>query len=146
MAILTVHDAIEALDNDVYDIEPMGSFVRQQIKGFLIERSARKTLPARRHSFTFSFKHVGAATQQYYATVGFYEDHQTIGELFINSSQKSGSESDINAADGAVAISLALQYGCTLETLRGAMKRNADGSASGPLGHALDILKEGGHK
>jgi len=61
-------------------------------------------------------------------------------ELFINSQGKAGSEAECNAQDGAVAISIALQYGASVETLREAMKRNSDGTAQGPLGAALDML------
>jgi len=49
----------------------------------------------------------------------------------------------LNARDAAVAASLLLQHGCPVDTLRRALMRNADGSASGPLAHALDLLAEG---
>jgi hypothetical protein len=39
-----------------------------------------------------------------------------------------------------VAVSLALQHGCPLETLRGAVLRNPNGTASSPLGVALDLI------
>jgi hypothetical protein len=48
----------------------------------------------------------------------------------------------LNARDAAVAASLLLQHGCHLDTLRRALTRNSDGSASGPLAHALDLLAE----
>jgi hypothetical protein len=86
-------------------------------------------------SCTTDYEHGG---QRYHVTVGFFPDGMP-GELFVNSSQKSGSESDINAADAAVAVSLALQFGCPLQTLADAMRRNADGSAMGPIGRALDL-------
>jgi hypothetical protein len=35
---------------------------------------------------------------------------------------------------------LLLQHGCSVSTLRRALTRNGDGSASGPLAHALDLL------
>jgi hypothetical protein len=47
---------------------------------------------------------------------------------------------DVNARDAAVAASLLLQHGCHVETFRRALMRNGDGSASGPLAHALDLL------
>jgi hypothetical protein len=46
----------------------------------------------------------------------------------------------VNARDAAVAASLLLQHGCDVDTLRKALTRNGDGSASGPLAHALDLL------
>ena len=44
------------------------------------------------------------------------------------------------ARDAAVAASLLLQHGCPVETLRRALTRNADSSASGPLARALDLF------
>jgi len=40
----------------------------------------------------------------------------------------------------AIAGSLLLQHGCPLDTLRRALTRNGDGSASGPPAHVLDLL------
>ena len=47
---------------------------------------------------------------------------------------------DLNARDAAVAASLLLQRGCPVDTLRRALTRNVDGSASGPLARTLDLL------
>jgi hypothetical protein len=57
-------------------------------------------------------------------------------EIFL-STNKHG---DTNARDAAIAASLLLQHGCPLDTLCRALTRNSDGSASGPLAHALDLL------
>lgn len=78
--------------------------------------------------------------QSYVSTIGFFDDGG-LAELFINSSMRMGSTADVNAVDGAFAVSLALQYGCPLETLRAGMKRNPDGSPQGPLGAALDAIE-----
>jgi hypothetical protein len=51
---------------------------------------------------------------------------------------KHGTAVDLNAREAAVATSLLLQYGCPAETLRRALTRTSDGSASGPLAHAPD--------
>jgi hypothetical protein len=48
----------------------------------------------------------------------------------------------VNARDAAVAVSLLLQHGCPVDTLRRALTRDSDGSASGPLARALDLLAE----
>jgi len=77
--------------------------------------------------------------QRYILTVGFFENGSP-AEIFLNSSMRLGSTADVNAVDGAFAVSLALQYGCPLETLRIGMKRNADGTPQGPLGAALDTI------
>jgi hypothetical protein len=79
-------------------------------------------------------------SQSYTATYGFFADG-SLGELFVNS-DKVNSEADINASDGAIGISLALQYGAPLETLRMSMRRNADGTPQGPLAAALDKWQE----
>jgi ribonucleoside-diphosphate reductase alpha chain len=44
------------------------------------------------------------------------------------------------ARDAAVSASLALQFGCPLETLRRALLRDPHGVAASPLGCALDRL------
>jgi len=77
----------------------------------------------------------------YVATIGWFNDG-SLSELFLNTSGKAGSEADSNAADGATSISLALQYGCPAEVIRHALKRNADGSATGPLAKALDVVSK----
>jgi hypothetical protein len=51
-----------------------------------------------------------------------------------------GSQSDANARDAAVAASLALQFGCPLETLRHALLRDSHGWPSTPLGAAVDNI------
>jgi hypothetical protein len=43
----------------------------------------------------------------------------------------------------AVPASLLLRHGCHVDTLRKALTRNGDGSASGPLAHALDLFAGG---
>lgn len=96
----------------------------------------RTRLSNRRYSETLNFEIDG---QKYIATVSFFEDGK-LAELFINSSGKLGSTADINAADGALAVSLALQYGVPADVLQKGMKRNADGTAQGPLGAALDVV------
>jgi ribonucleoside-diphosphate reductase alpha chain len=99
----------------------------------------RKRLPDRRFAETMNFSVDG---QNYICTIGRFPDTGQLAEIFINSSMKLGSMADINAIDGAFAVSLALQYGCPLEVLRSGMKRNADNSPQGPLGAALDTIKE----
>jgi hypothetical protein len=53
---------------------------------------------------------------------------------------KHGTAVDINARDAAVAASLLFQHGCPADSLRRALTRNGEGSASGPLARALDLL------
>jgi hypothetical protein len=84
-----------------------------------------------------SFEHGGIS---YTAGVGRFENSD-LAEIFLNTS-KNGTAVDVNARDAAVAVSLLLQHGCHVDTLRKALTRNSDGSASGPLARALDLLAE----
>ena len=101
----------------------------------------RVILPTRRRSVTFSFGHapdVGLPPTQYTATIGYLPDG-AIAEVFLNS-KKVGSGTDSAARDAAIAVSIAIQHGTPLATLRHAMTRNGDGSASSPIGQLLDAL------
>jgi len=97
--------------------------------------TSRRGLANRRASITFSFEVGGLA---YVATVSRYPDG-AVGEIFL-SNDKSNSTADVNARDAAIACSLALQFGADPETIRSALCRDADGTASGPLGAALDLI------
>ncbi len=48
----------------------------------------------------------------------------------------------ILATDSAIAASLALQHGVSVETLRHAILRDPQGRAIGPLGLVLDLVTE----
>ena len=98
-------------------------------------RHGLKTLPARRQCLTWTFHHGGF---DYEATVGVYPD-ATVGEVFLGTG-KAGTDLDIATRDSAVGVSLALQYGCPVDVLRGAFLRNEDGSPAGPLGKLLDDI------
>jgi ribonucleoside-diphosphate reductase alpha chain len=99
----------------------------------------RQRLPNRREHELLTFEHDGI---RYTAGVGRFEDG-TIAEVFLNTA-KNGTAIDVNARDAAVAASLLLQHGCSVDTLRQALTRNNDGSGSGPLARALDLLVECG--
>lgn len=109
--------------------------------------SDRRRLPGRRGIETITFKLVssGGVESRYIVSVHYFDGPLATrfdrpAEIFVNTEMKQGSEADVNAADGAVAVSLALQYGCPADVLRGGMKRNEDGTAQGPLGAALDAV------
>ena len=95
----------------------------------------RQRLPNRRGHELLNFEHGGI---RYTAGGSRFEDGR-LAEIFL-STAKHGTAVDVNARDAAVAASLLLQHGCPIETLRRALTRNADGSASGPLARALDLL------
>jgi len=98
----------------------------------------RERLPARRASETFGFE-VGGL--HYRATVSRFPEGGCVAEIFL-SNNKSGSQADSNVRDAAVAASLAFQYGCPLDVLRGALLRDLRGKPATPLGMALDLVAE----
>lgn len=95
----------------------------------------RTRLPNRRASETFDLEVAGL---RYTATVSRFADGR-IGELFL-SNHKNNSSADTNARDAAIAFSFAVQHGADPEAIRRALCRNENGTASGPLGCALDII------
>jgi hypothetical protein len=95
----------------------------------------REQLPNRRLAETFEFE---LAQLHYTCTIGRYADGR-LAEVFLQNT-KAGSQSDANARESAIAASLALQFGCPFEVLRGAVLRNPDGTAAAPLGAALDAI------
>jgi hypothetical protein len=95
----------------------------------------RERLPNRRGHELLSFEHAGI---YYAAGFGRFENGD-LAEVFLNTC-KHGTAVDVNARDAAIAASLLLQYGCHVDTLRKALTRNSDGSASGPLARALDLV------
>ena len=98
---------------------------------------ARERLPNRRASETFSFEVEGL---HYCATFSCFADGR-VGEIFIDN-HKVGSQSHGNATDAAVAASLALRHGCTIDVLQRALLRGVRGRATTPLGVALDLVAD----
>lgn len=97
----------------------------------------RDRLPNRRAQETFEFFH-GNAT--YTASVGLYADGRP-GEVFI-SAHKVGTDTDLAVKDAAVLLSLALQHGCTFDTLKTALMRDALGKPEGVVGALVDLMAE----
>ena len=62
--------------------------------------------------------------------------------MFINASGRAGGMLEAVARDSAVFVSLALQHGADLETLRRAVLRDPNGQASGPVGKLLDLISD----
>jgi ribonucleoside-diphosphate reductase alpha chain len=98
----------------------------------------REILPNRRRGEAYSFEHDGI---RYRANVSRFADGR-LAEVFLDAA-KADSGVGIVGRDLAVAASLALQFGCPVETLRKALVRLSNGAAAGPLGALLD-LAEGG--
>ena len=100
---------------------------------------SRTTLPPRRPSITIDLEQDGFA---YRATIGYGHDGRP-AELFLDAG-KAGSTLDIATRDAAVAVSIALQYGCPIDVLRGAFLREEDGAPAGILARVMDTLKQEG--
>jgi hypothetical protein len=98
---------------------------------------ARHSLPQRRPHWSIAFEHDG---HRYTGGWGKFEDGR-LAEIFLNTA-KNGTTLDVAARDAAISASLLLQFGCPVETLRRALTRNSDGTASGPLGAFLDLLAQ----
>ena len=103
----------------------------------------RERLPNRRRSENFDFVHQDPSGRVflYTATVGFYDDGRP-GEVFLGAA-KVGSAEDIQIKDSAIALSLALQYGCPLEVIAPTFLRTGAGHPEGPLGTLVGILAAG---
>lgn len=104
-----------------------------------MELSARRLLPNRRAGENFEIKHGGQNTA-FVITTGRYPEG-SIGEVFITGS-KSGTAFEAVARDGAILLSLALQHGVDLQTIKHALTREGDGSASTIVGAVVDRLTE----
>jgi len=100
----------------------------------------RRILPQRRAAETFDLA-FGGLNRSHTITLGFYEDG-ALGEIFINGG-KSGEVVEAIARDGAVILSLALQYGADLANIRAAITRDEQGAPSSIIGAVLDRLMEG---
>jgi len=99
--------------------------------------ASRQSLPQRRPHWSITFSHDG---HRYTAGWGEFLDGR-LAEIFLNT-DKNGTTLNVAARDAAISASLLLQFGCPVGTLRRALTRNSDGSASGPLGTFLDFWAE----
>ena len=88
----------------------------------------RKRMPARRPSLSFEFDHEG---HRYRATVGFFPDGITPGELFLTTGKINSALQD-NATNAAVLVSLLLQHNVSVADILH--------SISGPIAIALQTF------
>ena len=107
----------------------------------------RQTLPARRLTETFEIVH---ADKPYTVSVGFFsaphvpELGRIPAEVFI-SNTKAGSDVEGVARDGAVILSIAMQYNVPLDVIAGAITRTQDGKPATIVGAVVDqLVKETG--
>lgn len=95
----------------------------------------RRALPQRRASETFGLRFWN---QNVTVTVGFYPDG-AVGEVFIDGG-KTGQDVQSTARDAVVVLSLALQHGLPIETVRSAVTCNGSGEAASILGVIVAAL------
>jgi hypothetical protein len=101
--------------------------------------TVRRRLENRRASVSFNFD---CGPHSYTATISYFPGTDQLAEVFLGNG-RAGSDVDSAAKDSAVVCSIALQHGVPLETIRGALLRDArGGNASSPLGCALDLVME----
>ncbi|MCW2275132.1 hypothetical protein GJ654_10385 [Rhodoblastus acidophilus] len=93
----------------------------------------------RREAETFDLQ-FDTLTAPFAVTVGRYEDGR-VGEIFVNS-HKRDQMFDHLARDTAILMSFALQHGATMESLRAALTRDANGNPLGLAGAVLDAIGE----
>ena len=106
---------------------------------------SREPLPARRGALNFEFehRHSTGAPFTYTAAVGFYPDGR-VGEVFLGCG-RTGTDVDIAIKESAIALSLALQHGCTLAEIRSTFLRDGNGRPEGALGTLVDLIVAEGY-
>lgn len=104
--------------------------------------TVRRRLADRRDLETISVEHEG---QRYKVGLGreFWPPHTfgPVKEVFVNA-QKVNSPVDVLVSDGAILMSLLLQYGHPADEIAASLKRNPDGSPASPLGIAAALIKQ----
>lgn len=99
----------------------------------------REELPKRRAAETFEID-FGGYRATHRVTLGYYKDGR-LGEVFIDGG-KSGEGIEAIARDGAVLLSIALQYGADIETIGHALTRDSQGQPSTVIGAVVDCLTQ----
>ena len=100
----------------------------------------RQALPMRRRCETFEID-FGGLKKSHVVTVGYYDDGRP-GEVFINGG-KSGEQVEAIARDGAVLVSMALQHGVSLNTIRHALTRDSQDEPQSIVGAVVDRMAQG---
>lgn len=98
----------------------------------------RRRLSQRRALETIAVEH---DNQRYKIGLGRERGQNDVLEVFINA-QQVNSQVDVLASDGAILMSLLIQYGHPVEEIAKSMKKNPDGSPSSPLGLAAALINQ----
>lgn len=101
----------------------------------------RQTMPQRRRAETATISFAG---ERYHVTTGFYDNSQP-GEIFINrirdkAAAKLGGQLDGVCRDSAILLSLALQHGVSLTTIKHAITRDDDSAPSTIVGAIVEMI------
>lgn len=106
----------------------------------MTQSATRRILPQRRPTITFEAEHVASGKPTTFdVSVGYFDDGERPAEVFI-SGTKAGSEVEATARDGAVLLSIALQFGVPLDVMRGAITRDENGVPSSIIGAVVDQI------
>ena len=97
----------------------------------------RQTLPQRRLCHTFQLEYYGT---KFDVSVGLFDDGRP-AEAFVTGS-KAGSEVQALSRDGAILLSLALQHGCPIDIIKGALTRTSQGAPQSFIGAMVDRIIE----
>lgn len=95
----------------------------------------REPLPQRRRSTNVTFKFQGMPVE---LQMGFYNDGR-LGEIFLNT-YTFGSQMDVIMHDVALAVSIALQHGATMDELSHSAARAEGGKADGIISVIADTV------
>jgi hypothetical protein len=104
----------------------------------------RTRLPDRRTTETFTLVH---ADKTYTVSVGYFVVNTLMHDKVLNgpaevfiSGTKAGSDVEAVARDGAVLLSIALQYGVPLTIIQGAITRGRSDEPMTIVGAVVDLL------
>ena len=98
----------------------------------------RITLPLRRRLDTRSIVH---RNRTHTFNASYFEDGR-VAEVFAHVYYGTGDGAETDARDASIILSLALQHGTPIETIRHALSRDDQGKACSVIGAIVDNLKE----
>jgi hypothetical protein len=102
--------------------------------------SARTRLPARRQSITVAGAWPIDGGVPLHISIGL-DDASHVREIFARA-KRPDTDLDNVVDDGAVLVSLLLQYGASLAEIEHSLGRSSDGQATSVIGQIVDIARE----
>ena len=98
----------------------------------------RLRLPARRPLDIIAMEHEG---QRFKVCLGRATPDGPVVEVWLNA-QQVNSPIDVLTSDGAILMSMLIQYGCPADEIIKSMKHNSDGKPASPLGVAAQLVAD----